>query len=264
MSQQKPLNGVTPGVNGFRPNWPMPPGVDAWITERSGGVSAAPYGACGAPNGGFNLAQHVGDDVEAVANNRLQLGLAPVWLEQVHGVAVFDADTWDGRTVPVADASFAQVSGRVCAVLTADCLPVLLSDHAGTTVGVAHAGWRGLHAGVLEALVGRMRAAQPRGQWQAWLGPCIGPRQFEVGPEVRDAFLSQNAQAEACFHPGRGDRWRGDLPGLARLLLRAQGVMDIYGGDLCTVELPQRFFSYRREGVTGRFASLIWRTASVV
>lgn len=241
----------------------MPPGVDAWVTLRCGGMSTGPYGAAPrsdmSAGGGFNLALHVGDDPIAVASNRQRLGMNPVWLEQVHGVDVFDADTWDGQSVPVADASFAQAVGRVCVVMTADCLPILLADQSGHTVGVAHAGWRGLHRGVIEALLMRMQQAQPHARWQAWLGPCIGPRQFEVGPDVREAFVGHDAQAASCFQPGRGDRWWADLPGLARRRLSALGVSAIYGGDQCTVEAPQRFYSYRRDGVTGRFATLIWR-----
>ncbi|WP_083831908.1 peptidoglycan editing factor PgeF [Azoarcus olearius] len=235
------------------PAWPLPPGVRALLTTRRGGHSAAPYD-------GFNLGTHVGDRPADVAANRalLQTALpaAPCWLDQVHGVDVADADCAHG--VPVADAAVARRPGVVCAVMTADCLPVLFSDDAGTVVAAAHAGWRGLAAGVLEATVARM--AVPPAHILAWLGPAIGPAAFEVGDEVRAAFVSADAGAASAFRPaGTSGKWLADLFQLARRRLAAMGVMHVHGGDTCTYSDAARFYSYRRDGATGRFASLIWR-----
>ena len=240
----------------IEPQWPAPPGVRAAFTLRTGGVSAAPYDS-------FNCAAHVGDDAAAVAENRrrlcerLALAQAPTWLEQVHGTRVA---VLSGSPEPLApaDAVVTRVAGRVCVVQVADCLPVLLASRDGAAVGAAHAGWRGLAAGVLEAAV-RALGADP-GEVLAWLGPAIGPGAFEVGSEVREAFLQAGPAAAAAFTPNARGRWQCDLTALARQRLEALGVRQIYGGSWCTYADPARFFSYRRDGRSGRMAGLIWRS----
>lgn len=237
------------------PDWPAPANVGALVTTRAGGVSAAPYD-------GFNLATHVGDAAAAVAENRARLRrrlpAEPCWLEQVHGIAVADADRAAG--VPQADAAVAREAGTVCAVLTADCLPVLFCDDRGSVVAAAHGGWRGLAAGVLEATVVRMGV--PPSSVLAWLGPAIGPAHFEVGGEVREAFLRADPAAGIAFvsaaQPGK---WIADLFALARQRLMRAGVARVYGGGRCTYA-DESFYSYRRDGVTGRFASLVWRAST--
>lgn len=235
----------------FVPDWPAPARVRTLQTLRTGGVSAAPWAS-------LNLGDHVGDAPAAVDANRALLGAqlpaAPVWLQQVHGIQTVDPA--QGLKTPVADAACTRTSGAVCVVMTADCLPVLLCDRAGSVVAAAHAGWRGLLDGVLEASVRAM--ATPGDQLMAWLGPAIGPAAFEVGAEVREAFVARDAAAAAAFKPGLGDRWLADLYTLARQRLAALGVTAVHGGGLCTFSDPARFFSYRRDGVTGRQASLIW------
>lgn len=237
----------------IRPDWPAPPGVNAAVTTRLGGVSPPPFGP-------FNPASHVGDDPAAVAANRALLRAClpaePLWLDQVHGADVADADS--DRTA-CADASVSHQPGSVCAVLTADCLPVLFCNRQGTVVAAAHAGWRGLAAGVLSRTVERMEC--PASDILAWLGPAIGPDAFEVGPEVKDAFAARLARAEDAFRPGEGDRLFADLYRLARLELAQAGVHAVYGGGLCTVGQGGLFHSFRRDGRTGRMASLVWRTA---
>lgn len=232
------------------PDWPAPACVQARVTTKLGGVSAAPFGS-------FNPADHVGDDRHAVAANRAllraQLPSGPVWLDQVHGSEVVDADRIAGAR---ADASVARCSGTVCAVLTADCLPVLFCSRQGDVVAAAHAGWRGLAAGVLARTVERM--ACPPAEILAWLGPAIGPASFEVGPEVRAVFAAPLPRAEEAFRPGRDDRLMADIYRLARLALARAGVTAVYGGGLCTVGQPGLFHSYRRDGRTGRMASLVW------
>ncbi len=235
----------------FVPDWPAPANVGSLQTLRGGGCSPAPWES-------FNLGDHVGDDPLRVAANRASLRALlpadPVWLQQVHGTAAVDiAKT--GKTVE-ADAAFCHEPGRVCAVMTADCLPVLFCDRAGTVVAAAHAGWRGLLAGVLEACIDTMHVDS--GEILAWLGPAIGVQSFEVGAEVRDAFVARDGAASAAFHPQGNDKWLADLAMLARQRLNSAGVTAIYGGELCTFADSQRFFSYRRDGVTGRMASLIW------
>jgi len=233
------------------PDWPAPPGVRAVQTTRLGGGSQPPYDS-------FNLGLHVGDDPLRVNRNRQALSQRlpsePVWLEQVHGVAVADADRAACRVV--ADACIARQRGSVCVVMTADCLPVLLCDAAGTVVGAAHAGWRGLCDGVIEATVAGMGAAPQA--LLAWLGPAIGPQAFEVGDEVRAAFLAHDPAAVAAFTPGAAGKWFADIFLLARQRLAALGVTQVYGGGICTWSDPARFFSYRRDGVTGRMGSFIW------
>ncbi len=235
----------------FVPDWPAPAAVRALQTLRTGGVSAAPWAS-------FNLGTHVGDAPGHVAANRARLGsllpAPPLWLNQVHGTAVADADAAAG--LPDADAAVSRLPGRVCAVMTADCLPVLLCDCDGTVVGAVHAGWRGLCAGVIEATVAAMRV--PPERLLAWLGPAIGPATFEVGDEVRAAFVAHDAQAAAAFRAAAPGKWLADIFLLARQRLARAGVGAVHGGGQCTVADEVRFFSYRREGTTGRMATLIW------
>ena len=263
-----------------------PPGVQALVTTRQSlqGCSAPPYDQC-------NLALHVGDDPLAVAANRANLRrllpAEPCWLNQVHGVAVVCADDdhastkkGDGSHIPpVADACYAREPGRVCAVLTADCLPLLLAARDGSVVAAAHAGWRGLAAGVIEATVAALEV--PADGLQAWLGPAIGPTAFEVGEEVKERFCQHDARAAQAFRPmekpqagqsfhsshssrssqtATAGKWLCDLYLLAHQRLAALGVKQISGGGDCTWSNPRQFYSYRRDGVTGRMASLIWRS----
>lgn len=246
------------------PDWPAPPSVRAVSTTRyidgSGGVSLPPFDA-------FNLAAHVGDAPDAVAANRAQLKQVldvpaqPRWLQQVHGARAVSLDD-DAANHPEADASVASSPHQVCVVLSADCLPVLFCDQAGARVAAAHAGWRGLAAGVLEATLASL-AVDPA-EVLVWLGPAIGPQAFEVGAEVRQEFLAHDTQAAQAFSssPTETDppRWLADLYLLARQRLQRAGVLSIYGGGLCTFSDTRRFFSYRRDGRTGRMASLIWLT----
>jgi YfiH family protein len=246
-------------------DWPAPPGVRALSTFRTGGVSTAPYGS-------LNLGSHVGDAPAAVAENRRRLRVAaglpaePVWLEQVHGCHVADLDAVPdpgglGRVGP-ADAAVTRLPGRVCAILTADCLPVLLAAESGDLVAATHAGWRGIASGVIEAAVAAMTAAGATpGRLLAWLGPAIGPRHFEVGAEVREALLASDPGAQAAFAPNARGRFMADLGMLARRRLEARGIDRIYGGGECTFDVADKYFSYRRDGVTGRQAALIWLEA---
>jgi YfiH family protein len=235
------------------PEWPALARVRAVSTTRASGSSRPPYDS-------LNLATHVGDDAAAVAANRRHLATAlrlpgvPAWLHQVHGTRVVDAA---GVTAPVAaDAACARGPGLICAVLTADCLPVLLCDRGGRSVAAAHAGWRGLAAGVIEQAVATVAA--PAAEVMAWLGPAISAPAYVVGEDVRTAFVSRNAAAEKAFRPAAGGGWHADLYELARQRLRCLGITEIHGGDCCTFRDPARFYSYRRDGVTGRMASLIW------
>ncbi|GAA4885746.1 peptidoglycan editing factor PgeF [Ferrimonas pelagia] len=233
------------------PDWPAPATVLALSTTRFGGASSAPYA-------GLNLGQHVGDRPEIVEANRARLstalpdGATIQWLDQVHGTDVVSLPTT--LPLPQADASFTDQANQYCAVMTADCLPVLLCDRAGTQVAAVHAGWRGLHAGVIEACLARFQA--PASQILAWLGPAIGPNCFEVGAEVRAAFVAEDRAAEDAFLP-QGDRYLADIYQLARLRLQRAGVSALYGDHYCTASDPSRFYSYRRQGRTGRQASLI-------
>ena len=231
--------------------WPAPPRVCARMTTRLGGVSARPFDS-------FNLAAHCGDDPAAVEANRAALARdgAPriAWLEQVHGADVVDAAT--ARGVPRADASFAHRAGVACAVLVADCLPVLICDRAATVVAAVHCGWRGLARGVLTATVRRLDVRPC--ELMAWFGPAIGQRRYEVGSEVRDAFVGSRADAAAAFVRGIApNKWHADLYALARTELRNLGVETICGGGFCTFD-ERRFYSYRRDGTSGRMAALIW------
>lgn len=241
------------------PDWPAPAHIGALTTLRAGGYSPAPYDD-GQGGGGLNLGTHVEDDPLLVARNRALLRRLlpqePAWLTQVHGVTVLDAAALPPDAQ--ADACISSSAGAVCVMMTADCLPVLFCDRAGSVVGAAHAGWRGLAAGVLENTVAAMRA-RGAGAIMAWLGPAIGPDHFEVGADVRDAFVQQQAEAQAAFrdYPGRPGKYLADIYQLARLRLAAVGVNDISGGGLCTVA-DTRFYSYRRDRTTGRMGSLIW------
>ncbi|MDB5952623.1 MAG: hypothetical protein JWR65_4478 [Massilia sp.] len=282
--------GLTDLIEPVGPDWPdAPANVGALATTRRGGFSLGPYGD-GAGGGGLNLGLHVGDDPATVQRNRAALRGsvpgAPAWISQVHGAAVVDAASvgpgqpvrvGDMRVadvrvadmrvadVRVADASIATTAGVVCAVMTADCLPVLFADLDGKVVGAAHAGWRGLAAGVLGATVAAMRAAGA-GELTAWLGPAIGPFQFEVGADVLDTFVAgaRNAaeveEARRAFAPfeGRPGKYLADMNALARSMLGRDGVTRVWGGGHCTATEADRFYSYRRDGVTGRQASLIW------
>ena len=239
------------------PGWPAPGNVKALQTTRNGGFSAAPYAS-------LNLGDHVGDNPLAVSRNRMLLSTLlpsePVWLKQVHGTTVVDAaqtSCW-----PEADACVSSRAGAVCVVMTADCLPVLLCDEQGSVVGAAHAGWRGLCDGVIEQTVRAMNA--PPQTLMAWLGPAIGPQAFEVGEEVRAAFIAAQQEAAMAFVPRTADvantsgKWHADIYQLAHLRLNALGITRIYGGGLCTHTDSARFFSYRRDGATGRMGTFIW------
>lgn len=238
------------------PDWPAPAWIKAVSTTRMGGVSQAPWDT-------LNLGSHVGDSTEDVNRNRailcecLGIDIASVgWLNQVHGTDVVDLPA---AGLVRADASTTWSRGNVCAVLTADCLPVLFCDPATGQVAAAHAGWRGLADGVLEQVVARF--GNPAGVL-AWLGPAIGPDRFEVGPEVREAFLLDDPLAADAFaaSPSREGHYLADICQLARQRLATAGVLQVYGGEFCTVTDQQRFFSYRRDGQTGRMASLIYMT----
>ena len=236
------------------PDWPAPAGIRACVTTRANGVSVAPFDS-------FNLGDHVGDDPVAVAHNRQRLthifDVQPAWLSQVHGVVVAPADP---QQIAEADASWTATPGIACTVMTADCLPALFCDRAGTRVAAAHAGWRGLAAGVLEAAALSLNV-EPC-DILVWLGPAIGPKAFEVGGEVRDVFIEDMPHAGAAFVPSiNAGRFMADIYALARLRLARCGITAVYGGGFCTVTDP-RFYSYRRSPRTGRFASLVWIESS--
>jgi len=240
------------------PDWPAPPRVRALITTRAGGVSRGAYA-------GLNLGLGSGDAAEAVVRNRASLRqwlpAEPLWLRQVHGTTVAEADGMQGS--PEADAAVARRPGTVCAALSADCLPLLMCDEEGTVVAVAHAGWRGLCSGVIEQTL-RAMDRQPQALL-AYLGPAIGPAAYEVGAELREAFVAADRggdpESEAAFAPGRPGRFHADLYALARRRLARSGVARIYGGGYCTYTERERFYSYRRDGATGRMASLVWMDA---
>ncbi|MCU7937396.1 MAG: peptidoglycan editing factor PgeF [Candidatus Thiodiazotropha sp. (ex Dulcina madagascariensis)] len=240
-------------IEPLQPDWPAPAHVRALVTTRRGGVSLGPFES-------LNLADHVGDDPTAVARNRhylkqqCQLPAEPFWIQQVHGCAVADADR--DREGCEADAVCTARTGVVCAVLTADCLPLLITDRPGRQVCAVHAGWRGLAGGVIERALQRM--ASPAQQLMVWLGPAIGASAFEVGDEVRQAFLGEASEDGKAFTPAGQGCWLADIYGLARSRLKRAGVGFVGGGDYCTVTHRERFYSYRRDGVTGRMASLIW------
>ncbi len=235
------------------PDWPAPARVRACSTTRLGGVSNAPYDS-------LNLGNHVGDSPLHVQDNRQRLlataGLPvmPHWLQQVHGTQVINLDQVSSDLL-TGDAAYTTRQDRVCAVMTADCLPVLFCSADGDEVAAAHAGWRGLQAGVLEETLRHFRARPA--DILAWMGPAIGPQQFEVGGEVREAFLQVDPTADCAFVPRNG-KFLADIYQLARLRLAAAGVTQVFGGEYCTVSDSGRFFSYRRDGMTGRMATLIW------
>lgn len=233
------------------PGWPAPANVKALQTTRLGGSSVAPYDS-------LNLGSHVGDAPLTVARNRMLLNnllpSEPVWLEQAHGTLVANADM--ASCLPQADACIARHRAAVCVVMTADCLPVLLCDTRGSVVGAAHAGWKGLAAGVIEATVQKMDVAPQ--DLLAWLGPAISQDAFEVGDEVRAAFVAAQPQSATAFVPGLPGKWFADIYALARLRLNALGITKIYGGDHCTYREVEQFFSYRRDGTTGRMGTFIW------
>lgn len=238
---------------GFQPNWPAPAGVRSFISHRRGGQSSGPYAS-------NNLGNHVGDDADAVQENRRRLchhlGIdEPVWLNQVHGRKIVWADAVPGLTD--ADGSTTRERGRVCAVLSADCLPVLLCDAAGTQVAAVHCGWRGLVQGILAQAMAEF--VSPAAELLAYLGPAIGPRHYEVGAEVQ-AALGQTIDSISFSTPvaNKPGHYLVDLYALARSQLQSAGVTSIYGGTRCTYEEKEYFYSYRRDGVTGRMASLIW------
>jgi YfiH family protein len=237
------------------PDWPAPGNVRAVITTRAGGVSTGPYSS-------FNLGRTTGDDEAAVKENRDRLrSLLPAdprWLRQVHGATVVEAESV--RDAPQADAATARESGTVCSIMIADCLPVLFTDAQGSIVAAAHAGWRGLAAGILDNTIAAMaaRGANAR-DLVAYIGPGIGPAAFEVGEDVYEAYTSRDAGAAAAFRADGRGKWLADLPLLARRALERCGVTRVYGADLCTYSDARRFYSYRRDRVTGRMGAFIWR-----
>lgn len=233
------------------PDWPAPHNVRALQTTRLGGISRTPYDS-------LNLGSHVGDAPLDVARNRMLLNTLlpsePVWLEQVHGTLVADADS--AECLPQADACISRRRSAVCVVMTADCLPVLLCDQQGSVVGAVHAGWKGLAAGVIEATVQAMN--EPTQNLMAWLGPAISREAFEVGGEVREVLMAADPQAARAFAASQDGKWLADIYALARLRLNALGITKIYGGDYCTYREPDKFFSYRRDGITGRMGTFVW------
>ncbi len=237
------------------PDWPAAAHVHAVCTTRTGGISLAPYDS-------LNLGDHVGDAASAVAGNRARLRSAldlpaePRWLRQVHGTEVVDSARQSESDTCQADATYTDRPGVVCAVLSADCLPLLLCDRAGTRIAAVHAGWRGLAKGVIERTVDRFAAAD--NELMAWLGPAIGAQAFEVGDEVRAEFVAHDTAALAAFQPARAGHWYADIYLLARQRLTGCAVSAVYGGNHCTYTDAARFYSYRRDGRTGRMASLIW------
>ena len=239
-------------------DWPLPPGVRAAFTTRVGGKSGAPWDS-------FNVGAHVGDAPQAVAANRaglralLDLPSEPRWLNQVHGAAVADLDAAVSEAGPVtADACVTSAAGRVCVIMVADCLPVLFASRDGRRIGAAHAGWRSLAAGILEHTVAALGV--PGAQLTAWLGPAISRQHFEVGAEVREAFIATDPSATQYFEANARGRWQADLVGLARQRLARLGISAVSGGSWCTFADRERFYSFRRDGKGGRMAALIWRT----
>lgn len=235
------------------PNWPAPANIRSLSTTRIGGFSLAPYDQ-------FNLGDHVGDDPFSVSKNRQQLinstnlPQSPYWLRQTHSIQAINTQDWHADIE--ADSCFSTTTDHICAVMTADCLPILLCDVDGNHVAAIHAGWRGLLAGVIENTIEKMTC--PANQLLAWLGPAIGPTAFEVGAEIRDAFIAANAVDTTAFTSADNELWLADLYLLAGHRLQKSGITAIYGGDFCTFNDHHRFFSYRRDGVTGRMATMIW------
>jgi len=235
------------------PDWPAPDNIKAFSTTRQGGFSLPPYDS-------LNLGDHVGDELHTVIKNResllIQAGLpeSPRWLKQVHGTTVSFASSW--QQGDEADAIVSETSNQVCSIMTADCLPILLCDQQGNKVAAIHAGWRGLAAGIIEKTLAHFNC--PSQDIMAWLGPAIGPTQFEVGSDVFTEFTAQSRHPHLAFQQTDSDHYLADIYLLAKQRLNASGVTDVYGGEHCTVSDSSRFFSYRRDGITGRMASMIW------
>ena len=240
------------------PDWPVSPRIAALVTTRNGGVSEGRYASLNLS--AASTARASGDRIDAVTENRARVrGYLPseaLWLTQVHGATVHMAEESAPAAPPVADAAMTRFPAVVLAVQSADCLPVLLADREGTAIAIAHAGWRGLAAGVVDNAVRALGI--PPTRVVAWLGPAIGPDAFEVGVDVRDAFVTGDADAASAFRPKASGKWWADLYALARRRLARCGVHDVHGGGLCTFSEPERFFSYRRDGETGRMAALLW------
>ncbi len=236
----------------IKADWPAPANVHALTTLRSGGYSQGAFDS-------FNLAAHVGDDDHHVSHNRqllkdiLALPAEPLWLNQIHSHQVVSAD--QQTSAVQADAAFSNLPGKVCVVMTADCLPLLVTTADGQSIAAIHAGWRGLLAGVIEHTL----AAMPAGDKLVWLGPAIGPKQFQVGDDVRQAFVEKNPQWASAFQRQKEGKWLMDIYSAARQILHEKGIQRVFGGRFCTVNESDSFFSYRRDGKTGRMASLIWR-----
>jgi len=245
------------------PDWPAPSHIKAYSTTRdlaTTGQSTQEYKS-------FNLAFHVGDNKEHVARNRellathLELPNEPIWLNQVHGTNLVDIDNAQISANPAeADGSYTCSTNKVCVVMTADCLPILFTDAQGSHVAAIHAGWRSLASGIIETLLKRWPT--PHNEVMAWLGPAIGPAAFEVGSDVQQAFIAHDSEAKSAFQPIQNDKWLANLVLLAKQRLKSSGVSHIYGGDYCTYADQSRFYSYRRDGQTGRMASLIWKASS--
>lgn len=248
-------NSNSPSHPWITPQWPAPSRVRACSTTRLGGVSLAPFDS-------LNLGEHVADAPAAVQQNRqrlretLKLNNEPAWLNQVHGTEVLAAEQVAQGTRPEADGSYTNATNTPCVVMTADCLPVLLTDRSGSCVAAVHAGWRGLQAGVIESAIEKMAVNEQ--QLLVWLGPAIGPQAFEVGEEVRSAFCDQDAAAVEAFMPQQPGKWLADIYQLARRRLAQRGITEVYGGGLCTYSDAKQFYSYRRDNQTGRMATLIW------
>ncbi|OUR65475.1 multi-copper polyphenol oxidoreductase [Methylophaga sp. 42_25_T18] len=237
------------------PNWPAPNNIKAISTTRHGGYSSPPFGK-------LNLGSHVGDDQLIVSQNRQQLiqlanlPESPLWLQQVHGSHMINSADWQADIE--ADAMFSQHANHICTVMTADCLPLLLCNQQGDTVAAVHVGWRGLAAGIIDKALKAFSCEAS--DIMAWLGPAIGPAQFEVGKEVYDMFVGKSPNAADAFIATKSQHYLADIYSLARQYLQKQGVQNIFGGEFCTVSDEERFFSYRRDGITGRMASMIWIT----
>jgi len=245
---------MTPTI--IQPNWPAPPQVKSFTTTRQGGYSQSPYNE-------LNLGFHVGDDPHHVSQNRSllknHLPQEPFWLEQTHSDIALEALSTFQENPPTGDASYTHHPHTVCCVLTADCLPILLCNEEGTQVAAIHGGWRGLAKGILEKTILQMNI--PPHHLMAWLGPAIGPQQYEVGIEVYDAFLQKNSLHEKAFLPQGEKKWLANLYLLATQQLNQLGIQRVYGGEYCTFSNHDLFFSHRREGTTGRMASCIWLEA---
>lgn len=235
------------------PDWPAPPNIKALSTTRIGGHSLAPYDE-------FNLGAHVGDDTDAVQKNRKQLIVSqqlpasPYWLNQTHSTHVINSTEWQQDIE--ADAMISTIHNHICTIMTADCLPILLCNTQGDIIAALHAGWRGLAAGILENTINKF-GDEPK-NLMVWLGPAIGPTQFEVGEDVYKVFTTHSPQAQNAFQQTDASHYLANIYCLAKQRLNALGVKQIFGGDFCTVTEQQRFFSYRRDGITGRMASMIW------